>query len=395
MGVASSLTGAHVLRDPIRILHLIDTLRPGGAEQLVLTTVKHLDPRRFVSMVVALAPPLDLKKDLESLGISVHHFEVSSQTDVLSGVMPLVRLLRDHHIDILHTHLRLSNVCGRVAALLAGTPAIVTTLHHLDYTHWAARRWRSRLWKWVDRTTARLNKGFVAVSYAVGDDYARHFDLAGAKVIHNYIDPAEFPVSTRGSMLCKRQEFNWTEKEFVLLNVARLAREKGQRYLLQAMAEIVRVIPEARLAVIGEGPEEEALKALCRTLGLEDVVVFAGNRRDVASLLGMGDLFVFPSIGEGLGIAPMEAMATGLPVVACRADGISEVVEDGVTGLLVAPQDPGAISEAIFQFYRDVTLRRRVGEAGRRRIQERFSISAGIPRLEALYREVAPVHACP
>lgn len=368
------------------VLYLIDTLRPGGAERLIVTTVAHLDPGRFTAVVVALAKPLDLQDELERLGITVHHLDLKNRRQWWRGVRDVARLLARHRVDILHTHLRFSNVYGRLAALIAGTPAVVTSLHHLDYTYWPATRWRQRGWKALDRATARfVNKGFIAVSAAVRDDYTHHFGIAGIDVLHNYLDVAGFAPTIGADPGERRAEFGWSNKDFVLVTVARLAREKGQRHLLHAMAAVVRSVPEVRLLLVGEGPDEGDLRRLVAGLGLEGAVAFAGNRSDVPALLAMADVFVFPSVSEGLGIAVMEAMAAARPVVASRADGIQELVTDGADGLLVPPANPEALAHAVVALHGDPERRRRLGEAARRTAIERFDARAGVRRLEAFY----------
>lgn len=377
-------------REPLRVLHLIDTLRPGGAERLVLTTVKHLDPERFTSVVVTLFPPLDLKEDLERLGVLVHYLGLRGPLDWRRGVLALAGLLWQYRPDILHTHLLYANFYGRLAGLLTRVPSIVTSLHHLDYTHWTSDRLRFRFRKFADRTAGRLlNTSFIAVSQAVRDDYVRHFGLKGVEVIYNYLDLAEFAPPPVEAVEAARKEFRWTIKEFVLLNVARLDWEKGQRYLLLAMQEILKAIPEARLLIVGDGPQEESLRATARSLGLDDVVVFAGKRQDIPSLLGMADLFLFPSVAEGLGIALLEAMAAGLPVVASRVEGIAEVIEDGVDGIFVSPEDPQGIAEAVIRLRGDPRLGEDLGKRARQTVEERFSVSMGLPRLESLYLRLA------
>lgn len=374
------------MRESLRVVHLIDTLRPGGAERLVLTTVKHLDPQRFRSVVVALFPPLDLKKDLERVGAPVQYLGLRGPFDWRRGVLSLAGLLRRYRPDILHTHLLYANFYGRLAGFLARVPVIVTTLHHLDYTHWTSDRPRFKFRKFVDRVAGRLlNAGFIAVSRAVRDDYARHFGLRDVEVIYNYLDPIDFAPLADEAVEAARSEFGWRAKEFVLLNVARLDWDKGQRTLLLAMPEILKAIPEARLLLVGDGPQEQSLRTTAQSLGLGGVVVFAGKRQNIPSLLGMTDIFLFPSVAEGFGIALLEAMAAGLPVVASRVEGIVEVVEDGADGLLVPPEDVRAIAEAVIRLHADPDLRRALGHQARLTVERRFSVAVGITRLESVY----------
>jgi glycosyltransferase involved in cell wall biosynthesis len=151
------------------------------------------------------------------------------------------------------------------------------------------------------------------------------------------------------------------------------------------MCEIKAMIPQARLLLVGDGPDRENLEGLSRSLGLEGIVVFAGQRRDIARLLAMADLFVFPSVYEGFGIALVEAMAMGKPVVASRVEGILEIVTHEVSGLLIEPHSPQEIVNAVIRLHRDSSLRERLGEQARKTSLERFGVKAGISRLEAIY----------
>lgn len=381
--------GVSAPQQPLRVLHLIDSLRPGGAERLVLTTVKHLDPERFMSVVVALLPPLDLKEDLERLGVPVHHLGLRGPLDWRRGILVLAGLLRRYRPNILHTHLPYANFYGRLAGFLARVPSIVTSLHSLEYTHWTSDRLRFRFRKFVDRMAGRLlNASFIAVSRAVRDDYVRHFGLKGVEVIYNYLDPVEFAPMTADDVEAVRSQFGWTSKELVLLNVARLDWEKGQDSILLAMPGILKAIPEARLLLVGDGPKEESLRTTARSLGLKDVVVFAGKRRDIQSLLGMADVFLFTSVAEGLGIALIEAMAAGLPVVASQVEGIVEVVEDGVNGILVRPEDTLEIAKAVVRLYAEPGLRCALGQQARLTVERRFSLAVGLAKVEALYESL-------
>jgi len=340
-------------------------------------------------MVIALFPPLDLKEELDSLTIPVHYLGLRSIFDWRRGLWRLTRLFRRHPPDIVHTHLLYANFYGRLAAILARVPAIVTTLHSVEYSHWSYDRLRFKIRKIIDMAIGRLfNNGFIAVSRAVRDDYIRHCGFKNIVVIHNYLDPGTVQSLPSESIAAVRREFGCGEDAFVLLHVGRLAWEKGQRTLLLAMPEILKAVPRARLVIVGDGPEEESLGAMARSLGLKDVVIFAGRRRDLPPLLGMSDVFLFPSISEGLGIALLEAMAAGLPVVASRVEGIIEVVQHESNGFLVPPDDPSALAAAVIRLSADPDLRRTLGRGARYTVEQQFSVATGLANLEAFYESV-------
>jgi glycosyltransferase involved in cell wall biosynthesis len=372
------------------VLQLIDSLRLGGAERLVLTTARHLDPERFRLVVVALFPLLDFQADLERIGVPVHCLNLRGPYDWHRGLLRLAAILRRERIDILHTHLLYSNFYGRLAGLVARVPRVVTTLHSPEYTYWASNRVRFHIRKFVSGATGRwLNARVLAVSQAVREDHIKHFGPQGIEVLYNYLDPDEFSPPSVEAVTAARSAFGWTSDHFILLNVARLDWEKGQGDLLGAMPDILREIPQARLLLVGEGPKAQALRAAAHSLNLDEAVVFAGKRQDIPALLSLADVFVFPSVVEGLGLALLEAMAASRPVVASSVHGIAEIVQHEVNGLLVAPHDPARIAEAVLRLAFDAGLRHALGEQARQSVERQFSVEVGIPRLESLYLQAA------
>lgn len=371
---------------PLRVFHLIESLRPGGAEMLLLTAVQRLDPNKVCSTVGCLFPPLDLKAQFEKAGAPIYHLGLDSRFDWRRGVWGLARLLRDLKIDILHTHLYYANIYGRISGWLARVPLVLTTLHSLDYTYQDTGRLSFKLRKIVDRVTAQcMNTAHVAVSKAVRDDYVRHMPLKDVQVLYNYIDCNLFPGEDGGARRIWREMLGYTEADFVLLNVGRLHAEKGQQYVIQAMEKILPSAPQVKLALVGDGPDDSLLKRLASEKNVAKAILFAGKQSDVKGMLAMADAFILPSHFEGLPIALLEAMAMELPVVASKVGGIPEVIEDGVNGLLVRPRDPGSIAEAVVSLYKEPRLRTMLGFRARKTIEQKFSSTVGVPQLEDLY----------
>jgi L-malate glycosyltransferase len=168
-------------------------------------------------------------------------------------------------------------------------------------------------------------------------------------------------------------------------NVAALAAHKGQRHFVAAAARVVREVPDARFLIVGEGDERPALERQIKELGLERHMFLTGFRNDALGVMKAFDVFVMSSVTEGLGSAVLEAMACGRPVVATRAGGIPEVVVDGDTGLLVPPQDEGAMAAAIVRLLREPALAARLGEAGRARVVDQFSVERMVEATLGVY----------
>jgi glycosyltransferase involved in cell wall biosynthesis len=210
-------------------------------------------------------------------------------------------------------------------------------------------------------------------------------EAARFAIVPNGIDLSRFSGPVRECAL--RREARIPSSAPLLGVVARLEAEKGHRVLIAAMSAVLAAVPEAWLAVIGEGSEADALRAQATALGVASRVLFTGRRDDVSAVTADLTVAVLPSLREAQGISLLEAMARRVPVVATDVGGIPEVVTDGVDGLLVPPGDSAALAEAIVGLLRDPTLARRLGEAGRRTVEERFSINAQVRRIQGVYDE--------
>jgi glycosyltransferase involved in cell wall biosynthesis len=174
----------------------------------------------------------------------------------------------------------------------------------------------------------------------------------------------------------------------IIITVGRLHAQKGHCYLLQAIAKAEKKVPKIKLIIIGEGEEENNLKNLVKSLDLTDKIIFAGLRGDVEKIFPIAELFILPSLWEGMPNVILEAMAAGKPVVATKVGGVPEVVVHGETGILVPPEDSNALTSAIIDLLRDKLKAKMMGQAGRMRIEEHFTISKTIEKTEYLYRKL-------
>ena len=200
-------------------------------------------------------------------------------------------------------------------------------------------------------------------------------------MVHNGIDAEGHPVPSSDGL---RARIAGRSDRPIVLTVARLDSQKGHPYLLAAAAEI----PHAVFALVGEGGEQAALESQARALGIADRVRFLGHRDDVPELLAACNVFVLPSLYEGLPLSVLEAMAAAKPVVATAIDGTGEAVVDGVTGLLVPPADPVRLAGAIRGLLADGALASRMGEEGRARVRREFSLRKMIEGVTGVYDEL-------
>jgi glycosyltransferase involved in cell wall biosynthesis len=286
--------------------------------------------------------------------------------------VPLLRELRRRMAGgaygIVHTHLVHADWHAALAAsTVAGGPALISTKHNHD----PFRRRRSV--GLVETVTARRFDRVIAISDSLRAFVAETAAAPASTVRYGLRAPA-VPVVERAPR--------------ELLAVGRLEPQKGMDVLLRALREIVVEFPNVRLRIAGEGGERAALERQARELGLGDRVAFLGLRDDVISLMAQSALLVHGARWEGFGLVLLEAMAAGTPIVATRVGGVAEVVADGATGLLVAPEDPSALAAGVLALLRDPARARAMGAAGRRRLETEFAPERMSAETAAIYEQV-------
>jgi glycosyltransferase involved in cell wall biosynthesis len=287
----------------------------------------------------------------------------------------LTRTFRSARADVVHTHGHFGvNVVGRVAARLAG--ARVLSHMHIENAFRAGRGRSAQVA--VDNLTARLCFAIVAVSDATRQSLLRQgYPPARVVPIHNGVEPPEPGPSVH------------LAEGATILEVARLAEVKGQRTLLEALPALAATAVLVGEDLEGGGAYRRELEEVASRLGIAERVVFTGRRDDVPALLRGCDVVCLPSRAEGMPLVLLEAMAQGKPVVATAVGGVPELVVDGECGLLVPPGNPDALAVALRRVLDDRELAARLGEAGRRRVEERFSAAAAAERVLRLYEPPA------
>jgi glycosyltransferase involved in cell wall biosynthesis len=300
---------------------------------------------------------------------------------LIPGLLRLYRFLRKEKFPVIITFTPHSNVLGLLVAWLAGVPYRVATHHgYIEASTLAL----ARIHGWL--VNAGMASVLVAVSSQVRNYAIEREKVRGAKivVIENGIEPLERQSLAAAERKALRAQIGIRPDQVLLLTVGRLTIQKGHTVLLDAIAELAPRYPQAVFAFAGDGLQRAKLEQKAMQLAIMDRVRFLGVRRDVDQLLLAADIFVQPSLWEGLSLAMLEALLAGLPVLATRVEGVMDVIVDGRDGLLVPPGDPTALAFALEKLLTDKDLRTRLAKQGKRRAETDYSIDSMCKNYERL-----------
>jgi len=371
-----------------RLLFVITGLGLGGAETQVVQLAIRLKSRGWEVGVVSLTPPGILAKELEANGIPVISLGMRRRFPDPRSLFRLVRIIRLWKSPILHAHMVHANLLARLARLLAPVPVLICTAHSTyEVSHRAGKlreiTWRERAYRLTDFLcdfTSQVSQAGLERYLAV-----RAAPRHKIRVVHNGIDIQRFCFSASERERV-RTELGAGEA-FVWLAVGRLEPQKDYPVLIQSFAQLGR--NDSVLWIAGEGRLREELENLVRALGLEGRVRLLGKRDDIPALMSAADAFVLSSLSEGFPLVIIEAMACELPVVATDSGGPREIVEDGQTGFLVPPKDPGALAQAMLRLMNlPEAKRRKMGKLGREKVVAKYSLDHIVDQWEALYTEL-------
>ncbi len=367
----------------VRVLQLIDQLGDAGAEHLLYTFAAGIDRSRFELHVCALRPWSQPKivPAIRALGFPVTELNQHHAYD-LPVLLTLVNYIRRHRIDIIHTHLLASDVMGRMAGFLTRRP-VVSTIHNarIDLDR------EPRHQQWMERWSARLwCRRLIVVSALLREEIADWFGLPIGRVvtIPNGVDTDRFRPPPGFDPALVKQDLLGGDYRMVT-NVARLVPQKAQRTLVDAAVQVTATRPDVRVVLVGDGPLREEIVAQAAALGISDKLVLTGIRTDIPQILAASDVFVLSSQWEGMPISLLEAMAAGCPAVATDVGGVAQILQDGVTGLLVPPGDPAALAGAIAACLDDPEQARQRARAAAALMTQTYGMRAMIRKWESVY----------
>jgi glycosyltransferase involved in cell wall biosynthesis len=373
------------MKPKIKILFIITSSGIGGAEKILYYTATGLNYNKYDVSVCSLKKNGEIAGDLEKQGIEVCCLHMGGRERFLgwlSSIITLIRLfpyLIRIRPTIIHSFLFRANILARIAGYLTGVPIVISSVRVMGG--------EKKYFHYVEMITSFMVDHYVAVSESV-----KRYIIDKSKISAEKISVIYNGVNIKSQDDLHEQNpkmpFKIEDEDRILMTVGRLHEQKGHCYLIQAVSKVRKEFPKVKLLVTGEGEEENNLKKLVKSLDLTNKVIFAGLSSDIEGILPIAELFILPSLWEGLPNVLLEAMAAGKPVVATKVGGIPEIVVHGETGILVPPRDTDALAIAIIDLLQNKLKAKNMGEAGRIRAGKRFSIYKMIEKTENLYQEL-------
>ncbi|MEO7863085.1 MAG: glycosyltransferase [Nitrospirales bacterium] len=357
-----------------------------GAEVQLKVLLSKLVHKQEFGLSVILFNEGRLEKAIEGLGIPVRVFP-ESRSGSGKIFLELVREFKKSNIQIIHTHKYKDTILAAPAAKLSGIPQVVRTVHGLREPFAGLQDFKMNLYETIESTVHRYCvDSIIAVSSQIEGKYKAEGQVSRVTCIRNGIDLDGKSVQT--DRWRTRKELGVDSEACLIGTVGRLTPVKGIPYLLEAARILLCEGANMKVLVVGDGSIRQDLMTQTRDLGIRENVVFLGHREDTDVLLQALDIFVLPSLSEGIPMALLEAMAASRAVVASRVGGIPEIVEDGVEGFLVEPMNVNGLAERCRQLIESPEAAKKMGEEGRKRVERDFSATAMANRVALVYKEL-------
>jgi len=377
---------------PQRLLLVIDTLEVGGTERSLLDLCRNLDRSLYEPLVCRLYRGAALQPAFERAGIPVVSFDLTGKYRFARAFGHLRRLVRQQHPDLIHTMLFRADQVGRAVGRWHRIPVISSMVGvphesvRFDSNPQLSRRKHAAI-KWLDRLSSGWVTHFHSVSRSARDSNCHHLGIAldSVTVVPRGREDHGGLKTPSADLL---SDLGLTAEHRVLVNVGRLIPQKGQRDLVEAMPRVIQSQPATRLLIVGEGHLRDELATQITQLGLSDHVTLLGQRHDVPLLLGLADLFVFPSLYEGLPGAIVEAMLSATPIVSTAIPSIGEAVQHQRSAVLVPPQSPPDLANAIIELLGDPDRAAQLAHTARQDALRQFNIPTVTRQIEQLYDTV-------
>jgi glycosyltransferase involved in cell wall biosynthesis len=355
-------------------MHTESSLGWGGQEMRILREMRALNRELFLPLL-ACQPGSQIAPKAREQEADVDLVKIRGNIDPLA-ILQLMRLFRCRCVDIVHTHSNADSWNAAIAAKLCGRRPWVVRTRHLSAAF-----------------NNRMIYSFMADRVITTGEYTRRYmirekgiDAQRVEAIPSGIDLERFNPELNQEDI--RGELGLARNTLVFGSASVFRKKKGYHFLLEAVPQILSAYPAAKLLLVGGGPQEDNLRGLIRELGIQEAVILPGFRNDMPRVLNTMDVFVFPTLEEAFPNAVMEALAMKRAVVASRVGGVPDIILDGETGYLVEPGDPAAIAAKVSFLFQNKGLRQRLGERGRKFVEENCSHRIMVRRIEELYRSL-------
>lgn len=380
----------------LKIFHIIPSLGNGGAEHLLMNIVSKTSRSKFSHTIFVLGPSRGFAPIVRQNGSEVIELNLTGKRPWFAATRRIIPIISQQQPDMVLSYLYDASIVSRLASFANKNIPLITTLHSPSYDletikagNWSPRK--VKVLQKIDKFSAKLAKpDFVACSNYVAESYKKSLDVDSSKirVIHNFV-PSKFLNGESNNSRQLRKSIEISEDGFVYLTVGRLDPPKGQMYLMKAFQKVLAKIPKAYLVIVGTGPSERDYKKAAEELKIDSHTRFLGSRNDVGELLDITDVFVFPTLFEGFGIALIEAMAKKLPCISTNLDVIREIVDDNISGILVESKSVSGLAENMIKLFKQPQLRKELGDKAFQKVQACFSSDVIIPKWEELYLEIS------
>lgn len=362
----------------MKVLSISTHFNIGGISNYILTLAAALK-KRGVETIVASSGG-DLVPELNSHGIKHVRIPVATKFEfdprLLIAALALRGTVKAEGVDIIHAHSRVSQVVAYLLSGMTGIP-VVTTCHGY---------FKLRLRRLFDTWGSKV----IAISRAVKEHLISDLKVSANRVelVYSGIDPDRFDRDYSDDEIRRAKTSLGLKDGPVVGTIGRLSSVKGQRYLVEALATVMAERRDVQGLIIGGGPEKIALETQARSMGISDSLKFVNSTVDTHRFLSLMDIFVFPSVKEGLGIALLEALASARPSIASDIGGIGDIIKDGSDGILVKVGDPSAIAEAVIKLLDNKVLAAELGRQGRELVRKRFTLDRMAGEIAGIYKGV-------
>lgn len=383
-------------RKRYRILHVINSLTRAGTERQLILNLSALNREKFDNHLIYFVPPHSLLEEAISYGVHPFYLNLQGKRSWIPSILKLTKYIKQNNISLVHTNLFESDVIGGMAAKLAGIPAISTLASPASATvpfisELKVKKYKLSVANYIHKLTYRLcHEHFIAVSDHVRNTFEETLKKKKSCIttIPRCVSKDFMQLISPSAIADFRKKIADENTYPLMLNVGRLIPQKGQKYILEAMPHILKSFPNAKLLIAGEGSFRNELEMTCKTLAINHKVSFLGNCDNIKELHLASDIFIFPSLSEGMPGALLEAAALGKPCVASDIDPVKEIIVNERSGILIPKKSPDALAQAVISLSISQERAISLGIRARESVIRRNLIENVITNLENLYVDI-------